>query len=195
MSDLSAVLLDFRAHSSSNCNFTYDHQRKRSRSCCSSIIPLDALGPNRPMELSEFSFVGDGRAYYLLDSIMFCLTKLTTLQLDFVYRVNAKTHLVDLDRILNTFIHLKTLSIEGWMHDYVVLERGTKSWNSSQELSEKKQLCLESFTFDPKLLCRKGQNALTFLERMGNLKKIQIKSLMTLMTAIKRLNLGHLVEP
>ncbi|KAF9129347.1 hypothetical protein BG015_004208 [Linnemannia schmuckeri] len=126
--------------------------------------------------LREFLFVGDGRSEWLLELIMSNLTTmttLTTLTLHFAYGFGAETYIVDLNRILVTFPYLKDLSIDGWMHEYT--PAAAKDVAPEAEI----QYRLESFTFDPKLMCREGPEAFLFFKRLGNLRRIQIKSLLS----------------
>ncbi|KAF9137204.1 hypothetical protein BGX30_010448 [Mortierella sp. GBA39] len=125
--------------------------------------------------LRTFSFVGDGRSEWLLELVMsnfttaaLTMTTLTTLTLRFAYESGAEAYIVDLDRILATFPYLKDLSIDGWMHEYApAASKDTVTGTESQ--------CrLESFTFDPRLVCRGGPDAFLFFRRLGNLKMIRV---------------------
>ncbi|KAH7052537.1 hypothetical protein BKA57DRAFT_502699 [Linnemannia elongata] len=132
--------------------------------------------------LKEFSFVGDGRSEWLLELIMgnimttaltMTMLTLTTLMLHFAYGMGAVTYIVDLDRILATFPYLKDLSIDGWMDAYAAAAA------KDTVTEEESQYRLESLTFDPRLLCREGPDAFMFFKRLGNLKRIQVKSLLS----------------
>ncbi|KAF9906150.1 hypothetical protein EC991_000946 [Linnemannia zychae] len=146
------------------------------------------LGPNRPIALKKFSFVGSGVHRIVLESMIYCLTTLTTLELSFVYSPTAKVHRVDVERILESLPCLKELVIEGWMHDYVSVEESAAARAQSKDyghqmasagtttMGSKTPYRLEKFTFDVKLTHRAGPDAFGIFKRMGNLKRIRIKS-------------------
>ncbi|KAK3823641.1 MAG: hypothetical protein J3R72DRAFT_458945 [Linnemannia gamsii] len=148
-------------------------------------------GPNRP-SLKHFSFLGADHSGWLLDTVLFNLTTTTlvTLELDIVGCAGAKTtYVVDFGRILNTFTHLKTFSFIGTMFNYTpsgVVQSEDNETGVTIEGDERaegpittRQHPLESLTFNSKLMCQEGPNAFSFLERLGNLKKIEIRSTMS----------------
>jgi hypothetical protein len=173
-SDLLAILFDNPSSAETDTHseeFSQDQLSKQHRSQVS----------RRP-GLREFSFVGDGRSEWLLELVMsnltttaLTMTTLTTLTLHFAYGLGAETYIVDLDRILATFPYLQNLSIDGWMHDY---SPGSATDAVTTEV-ETHQYRLESLTFDPRLMCREGPDAFLVFRRLGNLKSINIKSLLS----------------
>ncbi|OAQ32749.1 hypothetical protein K457DRAFT_267914 [Linnemannia elongata AG-77] len=167
-SDLLAILFDNRPVSSTHDEGSLDQQPGKH-----------GLQTGQP-GLKEFSFVGDGRSKWLLELIMSNITTtaltmmtLTTLTLHFAYGMGAVTYIVDLEKILATFPYLKDLSIDGWMHAYAAAAA------KDTVTEEESQYRLESLTFDPRLLCREGPDAFMFFKRLGNLKRIQVKSLLS----------------
>ncbi|KAF9138034.1 hypothetical protein BG015_002528, partial [Linnemannia schmuckeri] len=161
-------------------------------------FPMAAIGPNRPA-LTHFSVVGDFESSWLLDTIIYNLatSSLTSLKIKFSFGPNHKTYTVDLERILETFPHLKDLWIAGYKHQYkptgeiedsdpstpktatTATAATSASATTDSSVGAGKQYRLESFTFEPTtLLSRRGPNALIFIRRLGNLKKIGINALM-----------------
>ncbi|OAQ32770.1 hypothetical protein K457DRAFT_153249 [Linnemannia elongata AG-77] len=86
--------------------------------------------------------------------------------------IKTRRHLLR-NRILVTFPYLKDLSIDGWMHAYAAAAA------KDTVTEEESQYRLETLTFDPRLLCREGPDAFMFSKRLGNLKRIQVKSLLS----------------
>ncbi|KAK3844566.1 MAG: hypothetical protein J3R72DRAFT_438308 [Linnemannia gamsii] len=148
-------------------------------------FPEKSIGTNRPA-LTHFSIIGFHWSGWMLDTILFTLTTLTSLKIHFYFSGSLKWYTVDLDRILETLPHLKHLSISGHKHRYTsAAEFKDGSLSSPSETSTTstthalvgptKHHCLESFTFEPtKLMSRKGPGAFSFFRRLGNLKRIQV---------------------
>ncbi|KAF8942297.1 hypothetical protein BGZ47_006643 [Haplosporangium gracile] len=160
----------------------------------SSAVP----GPHRP-SLTHFSFVGVDHFGCLLNTILFNLTttNLTTLELDLVGQGSAKVYNADMAKILDTFVYLKNLSITGNIVRYQVplIVKGDFSWQyveaDSSVFSEATATTttttgeshqpyrLETFAFDPRLMMKSGQEVYAIFRRLGNLKRIQIRSSVT----------------
>ncbi|KAG0275222.1 hypothetical protein BGZ95_009064 [Linnemannia exigua] len=147
-------------------------------------FPQKSIGPNRP-NLTHFSIVGFHESGWILDTILFTLTTLTTLKIHFFFSGSLKTYTIDFDRILDTMPHLKHLSIDGHKHRYRFAEDFKDSSSSSETTStstthalagSRKVHCLESFTFEPTRLMRGNGPMLSSFRRLGNLRRIQVNA-------------------
>lgn len=160
-----------------------------------SVVP----GPNRP-SLTHFSFFGVDHFGRLLDAILFNLTttNLTTLELHLVGCGTAHMYTADMARILDTFVYLKNLSITGnmvrylpppevkedsWQHDETdsspfseTTVAATTTTTTNPAAQSHQQYRLETLAFNPRLLMKEDQEVHAIFKRLGNLKRIQIRS-------------------
>ncbi|KAG0273050.1 hypothetical protein BGZ95_011153 [Linnemannia exigua] len=153
----------------------------------SSAVTLSyPLGPNLSA-LTHFSYVGEERSWEFFDSILYSLSSLTNLELNFLRQGRGmQTYIVDMDRILTAFPHLKDLSITGWRIGYSPTRgAGRKdrdlfitSAHEDDDTTTVPEVLhpLKSFTFNPLLMGNRGSDAFTFFRRLGNLKEICIRS-------------------
>ncbi|KAH7052515.1 hypothetical protein BKA57DRAFT_455817 [Linnemannia elongata] len=206
-SDLLDILLDYRPEHnnkrrlSPGDSYRYpppDTNPFRDDTKIRPALPKTVLGPNRPA-LTHFSIVGFFESSWLLDSIIFNLatSTLTSIKIQFYFGPSIKTYMVDLERILETFPHLKDLWIAGYKHQYkpagVIEDSDTSAPKTATTTTAAtstsvivdstsgsgKQYHLESFTFEPTtLLSRRGSDAFMFIRRLGNLKRIGVNALM-----------------
>lgn len=154
-------------------------------------------GPNRP-SLTHFSFVGVDHFGVLLNTILFNLTttNLTTLELHLVGYGTAQMYTADVAMILNTFVYLKNLSITGngvmylpppevkgypWQHETDSSLFSETTAASTTTITNPAAQChqqyrLETFAFDPQLLMKDDPEVHAIFIRLGNLKRIQIRS-------------------
>ncbi|KAF9138954.1 hypothetical protein BG015_002203 [Linnemannia schmuckeri] len=150
-------------------------------------------GPNRPV-LQHFTFTEDYLTGTLLEMILFNLmpTTLTTLEIYIKHAEPEQSYEVDMEKILETYPYLKDLCLDGLVFRYTPMRRLMNSTVSSASVSASvsvkmgytkelevvvvQQHRLETFTFGPNLLSREGSDAFLFLRRLGNLKKIRIRS-------------------
>ncbi|KAG0277013.1 hypothetical protein BGZ95_006679 [Linnemannia exigua] len=139
------------------------------------------LGPDRPA-LKHFTFTGDDPRGFLQEMVLFNLmsTTLTTLELHLVNDGQRLSYYVDLERILDTYPHLKDLCLDGPICQYEPIGRDKDSnhyYSSFASRSGPATLHrLEKFTFAPSMMSRRGTDAFTFLQRLGNLKRIRVRS-------------------
>ncbi|KAG0284065.1 hypothetical protein BGZ96_011562 [Linnemannia gamsii] len=152
------------------------------------VLPMTVLGPNRPRALTHFSVVGEFQSGWMLNSIIFNLatSTLTSLKIEFYFGPTHTTYTVDLVRILETFPHLKDLSIGGHKHRYKPLVENENGQPSALKTAPtvatkiagaRKQYRLESLTFEPKtFMGPRGPDALLFFGRLGHLKRIQVNA-------------------
>lgn len=160
-------------------------------------------GPNRPT-LTHFSFTGVDHFGGLLDTILFGLTttNLTTLELHLVGHGRDKEYCADIDKIMDTFVYLRHLSLTGNLIRYSPLclspppptvalpeatvegiqqEHGettvTSSTTATSKSYHKQHDLLETFIFDPRLFMRPDALIHAIFTRLGKtLKRIQIRS-------------------
>ncbi|KAF9129584.1 hypothetical protein BGW39_004022 [Mortierella sp. 14UC] len=180
--DLLDILFDHQPENpGTGSSLSFVEQQMRSGAALS--YPL---GPNRPA-LTHFSYSGSDRSWGFFDSILYRLTSLTTLDLLFSLEGRAlEAYIVDMDRILTAFPHLKRLSILGMMLKYSptkgagLKDRGLVAAQTDDDATTGTgaQHPLESFTFNTSLMRRTGPDAFTFFRRLGNLKKIHVSSQM-----------------
>ncbi|KAF9122027.1 hypothetical protein BG015_005665, partial [Linnemannia schmuckeri] len=172
--DLLDILFDYRPDEPIDpFRFSNDNETKTTSPLAQLVFPH---GPDCPA-LMHFSFSGGNERWQFLDSVLYSLTTLTTLNLAFPDDGGAieRLYLVDMERILTTFPRLKELSIVGWRHFYprkaaVALE------GRDETTGPRVQHCLESFTFDAALGCSQEPPQFGFFRRLGNLKKVTIMS-------------------
>ncbi|KAG0380731.1 hypothetical protein BGX24_005609 [Mortierella sp. AD032] len=133
--------------------------------------------------LKHFTFTGDkSRGGLLLDSVLFNLmsTTLTTLELHLVNEGQRLPYYIDLEKILDTYPHLKDLCLDGPICQYEPIGRAKDSNHYYSTYVSRPgpatQHRLEEFTFAPSMMSRLGTDAFAFLERLGNLKKIRVRS-------------------
>ncbi|KAF9091603.1 hypothetical protein BGX29_010871 [Mortierella sp. GBA35] len=147
------------------------------------------LGPNPP-PLHTFVFEGDvdSESVSLFNQLVLNLKSLTTLKLTFNGWVPGLNYSLDPVAILDALPLLKHLSIDGLGHSYVPQEAAATttavlSFRSPSDATKKPikalplpiNYRLESFGFNPIHLTRSdGFTAFSFLERLGNLKTIQV---------------------
>ncbi|KAG0273051.1 hypothetical protein BGZ95_011154 [Linnemannia exigua] len=155
------------------------------------------LGPNRPA-LTHFSYSGSDASWRLFDSILYELTTLVSLDLDFAREGWAtEAYTIDMDKILDSFPHLRNLSIVGWMHKYGStqttrledvshLSLQTSDNGTTNGSGGIRQHRLESFTFTSLLMWREGSDAFTFFSRLANLREIVIRSRASSIEAARR---------
>ncbi|KAK3834670.1 MAG: hypothetical protein JOS17DRAFT_847079 [Linnemannia elongata] len=120
LSDILDFLLDFRQHPKHHM-FNDDVARASKSSKRKATIPFPIpLGLNRPT-LKHFSHKGYHQSWRLFDAILYSLTALVSLDLDFISdcHLPCANNVVDLDRILTGFPRLKHLGIIGTMVEYV----------------------------------------------------------------------------
>ncbi|KAK3834687.1 MAG: hypothetical protein JOS17DRAFT_737442 [Linnemannia elongata] len=195
-SELLDIFLDYRPEDDNKRDLSpgdscpYQHPKPIFFSDDSKIrpaLPKTLLGPNRP-SLTHFSIVGHFESSWLLDSIIFNLatSTLTSIKIQFYFGPNIKIYTVDLERILETFPHLKDLWIAGYKHQYKPAGEIEDTATSAPKIATAdstsgsgKQYRLESFTFEPTtLLGRRGLDAFMFIRQLGNLKRIGVNALM-----------------
>ncbi|KAK3844584.1 MAG: hypothetical protein J3R72DRAFT_488650 [Linnemannia gamsii] len=155
------------------------------------------LGPNRPA-LTHFSYRGSDSSWRLFDSILYELTTLVSLDLDFAREDWAtEAYTIDMDKILDAFPHLRNLTIVGWMHkygstwttqleDFSRLSLQTSDNDATNGSGGVQPHRLESFTFNSLLTWRNGPDAFTFFSRLANLRKIVIRSKASSIEAAQR---------
>ncbi|KAF9910377.1 hypothetical protein EC991_006642 [Linnemannia zychae] len=140
-----------------------------------------STGLNRPA-LKDFIFIGEDWRGLLQGSFLFNLlsTSLTTLELHLVNYGQGSLFCVELERILDTYPHLKTLCLVGSMLQYEPVGRVKDSGQLHSKYTTGPgpfvQHRLEEFTFAPSMMSRLGSEAFTFLERLENLRRIRVIS-------------------
>ncbi|KAF9142217.1 hypothetical protein BGX30_003148 [Mortierella sp. GBA39] len=157
----------------------------------STTTGLMGPGPNRPA-LQHFTFTEDFLRGTLLETVLFNLTPttLTILEVCIKQTGPVRSYEVDMEMILDTYPCLKDLCLDGPVFRYTSMRRSedfavpsasfastsvTTGATNELEIVDI-QHRLESFTFGPSLLSREGSNAFLFVKRLGNLKRIQVRS-------------------
>ncbi|OAQ32737.1 hypothetical protein K457DRAFT_888217 [Linnemannia elongata AG-77] len=162
----------------------------------STITRLMGPGPNRPT-LQHFTFAADYLTGTLLETVLFNLTPttLTTLEVYIKYAGPAQSYDVDIEMILEAYPCLKNLCLDGSVLRYTSRRRSEDSTVPSAFSANStsasfttgaakepeifdihQQHRLEAFTFGPNLLRREGADAFLFVKRLGNLKRIRVRS-------------------
>lgn len=159
----------------------------------STTTGLKGPGPNRPA-LQHFTFTEDYLTGTLLETVLFNLTPttLTTLEVYIKHAGRAQSYEVDIEMILETYPYLKDLCLDGLVFRYTIMRRSedsavpaapsastivtTSATVEPAIINIQQQHRLEAFTFGPNLLSREGTDAFLFVKRLGNLKRIRVRS-------------------
>ncbi|KAK3834671.1 MAG: hypothetical protein JOS17DRAFT_737399 [Linnemannia elongata] len=147
-------------------------------------------GPNRPA-LQHFTFTEDYLTGTLLETVLFNLTPttLTTLEVYIKHAGPTQSYEVDVEMILDTYPYLKDLCLDGLVLRYTSMRRSedyavssasafvtTGATKEPEIVDIHQEHRLEALTCGPNLLSREGADAFLFVKRLGNLKKIRVRS-------------------
>jgi hypothetical protein len=202
--DLLDILIDYRPLPSDPNDDDEEDDATRQR--LRTMVEINAVqpGPNRPT-LTHFSFTGVDHFGYLLDIILFGLTttNLTTLKLHLEGHGGVKEYCADIDKIMDTFICLRHLSLTGNLVQYSPLRSSprrftaappettvegiqrnhgnaagkTSTTTTTTKSYHMRHHRLETFAFDSRLFMKTEAFIHAIFTRLGKtLKRIDIRS-------------------